>query len=369
MSLIFTLEIIISSHLLLFGICTLFNKKSRNLGVNLIGLFLTILGLQFLLLFFFNDHIKIQFAGTWSLVDYRPYLLNAFLLSYGPIIWIANVLYIKDSKVFKKQHLLHFIAIPIYTLLSILLKDSLTTWPTQKLSIDRLFIFLHILSYVIIAVTYSLRENNASDIKLKRNLLLLIDVTFGILILTWVSFILYSIHGETQSTVLIYVFLIMIGIMVDGSVIYFFKYPDLYIQSKYLRNRSKEWSSEKYNYSGLSDSYIETIIGQVNDLLLKKLMYKNPTLTLANVSEDTGFPTRDISQVINSKLNKSFREYLNEIRIKRAGELFDENRNLRVSEVMYEVGYNSKSSFHKYFKKKYGKTPKQYLKYTSKYIQ
>jgi AraC-like DNA-binding protein len=55
---------------------------------------------------------------------------------------------------------------------------------------------------------------------------------------------------------------------------------------------------------------------------------------------------------------------VNEYRIKKAMEILrdPQHEKMTVLEVLYEVGFNSKSSFNTVFKKYTGKTPTQYRK-------
>lgn len=54
-------------------------------------------------------------------------------------------------------------------------------------------------------------------------------------------------------------------------------------------------------------------------------------------------------------------EYLNEVRLERAKELLD-NSELKLKEIIDEVGFGSYPYFFSLFKKKYGMTPKEYQK-------
>lgn len=60
--------------------------------------------------------------------------------------------------------------------------------------------------------------------------------------------------------------------------------------------------------------------------------------------------------------NKSFTEFLNEVRIRNASRLLVQE-NLPISEVSHMVGYKSITNFNKQFKHIMGSTPKGY-KYT-----
>ncbi|ANQ52374.1 helix-turn-helix domain-containing protein [Flammeovirga yaeyamensis] len=57
--------------------------------------------------------------------------------------------------------------------------------------------------------------------------------------------------------------------------------------------------------------------------------------------------------------NKSFKQYLNEVRIRNASRLLVQE-SYQISDVCYEVGFNSITNFNKQFKQIIGKTPREY---------
>ncbi|NME67821.1 AraC family transcriptional regulator [Flammeovirga aprica] len=57
--------------------------------------------------------------------------------------------------------------------------------------------------------------------------------------------------------------------------------------------------------------------------------------------------------------NKSFKQYLNEVRIRNASRLLVQE-NYQISDVCYEVGFNSITNFNKQFKMIIGKTPREF---------
>ena len=92
--------------------------------------------------------------------------------------------------------------------------------------------------------------------------------------------------------------------------------------------------------------------------------YLDPDLTLMDLAEKTLIPYRALSEVINNTLKQNFYDYINEYRIRAAQKLLSERESKfkTVLEVLYEVGYNSKSSFNNAFKKYTGMTPTEFKK-------
>tara|TARA_R110001592_G_scaffold8105_2_gene44827 strand:+ start:429055 stop:429984 length:930 start_codon:yes stop_codon:yes gene_type:complete len=67
------------------------------------------------------------------------------------------------------------------------------------------------------------------------------------------------------------------------------------------------------------------------------------------------------SRYFKSRMNKSFSDFLSEVRISHACKLLPAE-NLNISEVSYESGFNTLSNFNRQFKERMGMTPKSYKK-------
>jgi AraC-like DNA-binding protein len=103
--------------------------------------------------------------------------------------------------------------------------------------------------------------------------------------------------------------------------------------------------------------------------LLKKYMqeekpFLNPSLTIRSLALDMKISMRELSVLINQNLNQHFFDFVNEYRIKEAMKILKNpaKKEFTVLEILYEVGFNSKSSFNTAFKKHSGFTPTQFRK-------
>lgn len=90
--------------------------------------------------------------------------------------------------------------------------------------------------------------------------------------------------------------------------------------------------------------------------------YLDDKLTLHKLAEQIHLPEKQLSLLINQHTGKHFFDFINEFRINDAKVLLKEQSQLTVLEVLYEVGFNSKSSFYTAFKKETNLTPTDYRK-------
>ncbi|MEL7268611.1 MAG: AraC family transcriptional regulator [Bacteroidota bacterium] len=100
-------------------------------------------------------------------------------------------------------------------------------------------------------------------------------------------------------------------------------------------------------------------IQQLSEFMSSIKPYLEDTLTLQKLAEQIGIPEKQLSFLINRVIGKHFFDYVNGYRIEEAKTLLkDKERNIQ--QVMYDVGFNSKSSFNTAFKKDTSLTPSAY---------
>jgi AraC-like DNA-binding protein len=111
---------------------------------------------------------------------------------------------------------------------------------------------------------------------------------------------------------------------------------------------------------------IKAKISLLTNFMEDKKPYLNAGLTIRSLSEEMKMNPRYLSVLINQNLNLHFFDFVNEYRIKEAMKILKNpsNKMVTVLEILYEVGFNSKSSFNTAFKKHTGLTPTQFRKTT-----
>lgn len=109
---------------------------------------------------------------------------------------------------------------------------------------------------------------------------------------------------------------------------------------------------------------LDTELMKLKNYMIEKKPFLNASLTIQNISDEIEIPVRDVSILINHKLGQHFFDFINTYRIEYAMKILkDASRNKEtILEILYEVGFNSKSSFNTAFKKHTGFTPTLYRK-------
>lgn len=115
----------------------------------------------------------------------------------------------------------------------------------------------------------------------------------------------------------------------------------------------------KYENSALSDEQASRIALKINAAMQNDLLYRDPNLSLFGLSKHIGASSHYVSQTLNSKLHATFFDYVNSWRIKDAlKQLASTDKTVLM--ITFDVGFNSRSSFYKAFKRETGKTPMQF---------
>ena len=98
--------------------------------------------------------------------------------------------------------------------------------------------------------------------------------------------------------------------------------------------------------------------------MVEEEMYLKPNLTLKMLSEELNTTTNNLSWLLNNIYNVSFYEYINSFRIEKYFEKIasGEHNKVTILAIAMDVGFNSKSTFNRFFKSKTGLSPSQYLK-------
>lgn len=121
---------------------------------------------------------------------------------------------------------------------------------------------------------------------------------------------------------------------------------------------------EKYIKSGLTESKSEELYTSLARLIAEDKVYTSSELSLSELASMLDIHPNYLSEVINKKEGRTFYDYINAFRVEEFKRLIaiPENRQFTLMSIAYDCGFNSKSSFNRYFKKITGLTPSQYVK-------
>lgn len=115
------------------------------------------------------------------------------------------------------------------------------------------------------------------------------------------------------------------------------------------------FEAQDMNYTSMDEDFLKKAISCVESHLDDPDFNQQQFADELNISRSTSF------RKLKSLTGLNFPAFVNNIRMKAACRIMEENKNVKVSEVAYAVGYNDPRYFTVCFKKEIGVTPLEYL--------
>ncbi|PVW16280.1 helix-turn-helix domain-containing protein [Marixanthomonas spongiae] len=142
--------------------------------------------------------------------------------------------------------------------------------------------------------------------------------------------------------------------------------PEPYSNTTSMAEDLKEKSdSHKTQFSNENNSAKEeVIIAKIEKVMNEQKLYKNQNFSLNNLAEAVSESRNAISHALNNKLNKTFYNYINELRIQESKHLLSD-KNLQhytIEGIAIESGFKTISVFYRFFKDIEKVTPAVYRK-------
>ena len=152
----------------------------------------------------------------------------------------------------------------------------------------------------------------------------------------------------------------------SGADIYLTKPFSVKVLQSYIRNllASRE-TMRQYFSQKLMLEPLGVEIGTVNKRFMERLMtiintnIGNADFHINDLSKEIGMSTAVLYKKFNALTQTPIAEFIKSLRLKKAAQLL-RNKELNVSEVAWEVGFNDRKYFSKEFKKFFGSAPTEY---------
>lgn len=299
-----------------------------------------------------------------------PFTFYPVIFTWAPLFFFYICSLINGEFKFKSIHLLHFVPFVIvfgYTFLNFYVKDQETRMALTRgynfqadLSNKFLLVFnIQIIGYNIWSlVKYRkyqfLLKQEYSSINISANNWLKTSL-FGFLAACLI--VQVGIHSSNLGVLKTFNWYIIGNLtFLVFFIILFYKAiisPDVLLNST---------GKVKYRVSFLKKTEAADILAGLENYMSTHRPFTDPDLSLKGLSQLSKIPERTLSQVINEYRNQNFFDFINSYRINYTMELLKDNQNHKrtMLDILFESGFNSKSTFNSAFKKLTGLTPSEY---------
>lgn len=105
-------------------------------------------------------------------------------------------------------------------------------------------------------------------------------------------------------------------------------------------------------------------IARIRATMEEQQLYLKQNLNIEEFARQVGIHYREVSSVINKEFNTNFFEFVNEYRVNRAKQMLLDPQcaQMTILDILLESGFNSKSSFHRFFKRYAGMSAADFRK-------
>lgn len=116
---------------------------------------------------------------------------------------------------------------------------------------------------------------------------------------------------------------------------------------------------ETYQYKDLSKIDFDAVQNAIISFYQESHIYLDEEFTLDQLSNCLKISKADLSITFNKHLHSNFHEYTNRNRIQHFKQILSEDPSASVTDIAFQCGFKSKSTFYKYFKKEFDCLPSQ----------
>lgn len=353
----------------------LIRKKEKALHDYLIGIWLVILGI---------------YVSCYAFFPPRLFVLHPRLIIYFITVLLLNgpflLMYVKslirpEFKLLREflPHLLPFLLFNLYHLLFLPSEEiqknifRFDVFPEIELSLFSLLLLLVTALSVPFYIAWSISllrkhrkiiNNNFSsqekrNLNWLRNLMVMLGIAWIILLV--IFFIHHVLLFFTDDFCINGLFITLAAFII--VVGYFgLHQPSIFTAHDRIPTTEDPVANIRYAGSPLKTDDLRNYLRSLDDFMNSKKPYLNSELTLYQLAEQSDIPPHHLSRIINEYHHQNFFDYVNFHRVEEFKKRVTDPayNNFTLLAIAYDCGFNSKTSFNRFFKKITGLTPSEF---------
>ena len=340
--------ILISFQSILFALVLISDKGPKRISNYYLAFFMGIMGLQFVAVTLENLQITSRFVDA-------GYCIYGFV--YGPALFFYTRSLVYRSFDFSSKHLLHLIPAVVLILLV-----GLGYNPCQPYGV---LIYVSLIAYVSVAIKELIayrkvvRDTQSTSAKTDLKWLQWTIVFFILtLLLDIVDQFVWSMHFWYGFSAIHLSLLLLVNWMFYKGL----RQPQIFLG---ITESEAQLVKEKTAVPPQVPTQEEIAeLDRIKAFMKSSAIYSNAELTLTELAQKLEMPPRRLSALINNYERQNFVSFVNSYRIEMAKDrlINVQDEGETILEIMYDVGFNSKSSFNTLFKQHTGCTPSEFKK-------
>ncbi len=268
-----------------------------------------------------------------------------------------------------------FVFSPVYTAVLYLVAPSFYLFSRPLLKADNSFQRWQILHFVPLFFAFILPNQQA----------FLLAFGIGGFYLLWLAKSIFALRKQRtrfhiELTILLIVFIIAILVLIMGLsqilvdertffILYasaiglaFFLINIALAYAPRITHEVSDAARETYQKSTLGGIDCDSVLQQLDSLMQDARLYQENNLDLHSLASELDLTSHQLSELINTRLGKSFSRYIREQRVQAAKTQLLDEPNASVLSIAMSVGFTSQSNFYDAFREIVGTTPAKFRK-------
>jgi len=333
--------------------------KGNRTGNKLLSLLLVLFCLQIIYSFTTSNYAFFNYMQWHKLL----YLIKQTSFLTGPVIFIYVRSCLKQNENLKLSHIFHvapFIGSLLFLLSYYTTRNNFVIWESGNLDLYfTILILFHNLTYIVLSILDIAASSKSSGLPFNTRYRSFPFVWLSTLLLGFIALWIVQLNAfaiiilagkEDLCAYTTSIFALTVFLFITIVMILVLLKPEIY------------YAIEKYQGSGVDEASRKLYLQKLTDYMVNSKPYLNPDASLQSIANAISLSPRIVSQIINESCQSNIKSYINEYRVRESMRLLSDPAGAEktVLEILYEVGFNSKSVFNYQFKKVTGVTPQEY---------
>lgn len=318
------------------------------------------------LLSFINIYYKISWTpeGFVAVVN----LWNPCWLLFGPLLYFAYQVFSGAAIKIDFKSGLHFVPFVLFSIFFVrayLGTDNSDPWQNPWFAYYQntfLAIAISLLGYSIYIIRMVWRFEVQHKPSTESLILSVAAIYILISIITVTTYVVWGIvYFDMGIDYRLFAYALLFFTAIAIAWYWIFGSDELVLETTDFKQETLSEQGKSYAHSALTETLATTYKERITSCFNETTIYLDSNLSLELLSKDLEIPKHYLSQLFNVHFKKSFHHFVAEYRIRHVLALLNANNGrLKIESLAYSCGFNSKTSFNRYFKEKTGFTPSQY---------